>query len=99
MNNVERVATGIAAAAVATASTIPPSVLKIPESVASAVRASMAAARDHLLGLQQGEGFWVGELEADTTLESDYILLEYYLGTARQEKIRKAANYILSKQL
>jgi len=27
----------------------------------------------HLLSLQASAGYWVGELEADTTLESDYI--------------------------
>ncbi len=30
----------------------------------------------HLLSIQAEEGYWQGELEADTTLESDYI---YYL--------------------
>jgi Squalene-hopene cyclase N-terminal domain len=28
---------------------------------------------NHLLSIQQEQGFWQGELEADTTLESDYI--------------------------
>jgi hypothetical protein len=27
----------------------------------------------HLLSLQADEGYWLGELEADTTLESEYI--------------------------
>jgi squalene-hopene/tetraprenyl-beta-curcumene cyclase len=45
-------------------------------------------------------GYWVGELEADTTLESDYIIFLYYLNPdAHREKIRKLANYIRSKQL
>ncbi len=33
----------------------------------------------HLLSIQAEEGYWQGELEADTTLESDYI---YYLPPA-----------------
>ncbi len=70
-----------------------------PPQLASVVLPPVRAARDFLLGLQNPLGFWVGELEADTTLESDYILLEFFLGTARPEKIRKAANYILSRQL
>ena len=28
---------------------------------------------EHLLSLQDKSGYWLGELEADTTLESDYI--------------------------
>jgi len=96
MSPIERVEVG---AATATAFTAPPTVLRIPESVAKAVRPAMLAARDYLVAMQDKEGFWVGELEADTTLESDYILLEFFLESARPEKIRKAANYILSKQL
>ena len=37
-------------------------------------------AADHLLSLQAPEGYWVGELEADTTLESDYIFFLHVLG-------------------
>jgi squalene-hopene/tetraprenyl-beta-curcumene cyclase len=45
-------------------------------------------------------GYWLGELEADTTLESDYILFLYYLDPrAHQEKIRKLANYVRRHQL
>ena len=73
--------------------------LRFTASLVSAVRPPLEAARDFLLGLQNPRGYWVGELEADTTLESDYILLEKFLGVSRPEKIRKAANYILSKQL
>ncbi len=60
---------------------------------------AIRAAREHLLRLQQSAGHWVGELEADTTLESDYIQLEYFLRNPRPEKIRKAAQYLLEKQL
>ena len=30
---------------------------------------------NYLLSLQASEGYWLGELEADTTLESDYIFI------------------------
>ena len=51
--------------------------------------------------VRAGEGgYWIGELEADTTLESDYILFLYFLdATAHGEKIQKLANYIRSQQL
>src|SRR6476620_4038382 len=53
----------------------------------------------HLLSLQADEGYWLGELEADTTLESDYILYLYVLGKADPKRIAKLANYVRRKQL
>ena len=38
---------------------------------------------NHLLSLQASEGYWVGELEADTTLESDYIFYLHVLEIGR----------------
>ena len=40
----------------------------------------MAATRDWLIEAQAPEGFWHGELEGDTILESEYVLLMAYLG-------------------
>ena len=34
---------------------------------------------DYLLNRQQSKGFWVGELEGDITLESDYVILQLWL--------------------
>jgi len=53
----------------------------------------------HLLSLQAPEGYWLGELEADTTLESDYIFYLHILGKAAPERITKLANYIRRRQL
>src|SRR5208337_200390 len=63
-------------------------------------RAAVAvdAARNYLFSEQHEEGYWCGELEADTTLESDYILLHTLLGTGSQERFDKAARYILNHQ-
>ena len=55
---------------------------------------SIAASLDDLLSLQHPEGFWVGELEADISLESDAILLEHFLGTPRPDRVGKLANCI-----
>ncbi len=54
---------------------------------------------DHLLSLQAGEGYWLGELEADTTLESDYIFYLHVLGKADPERVAKLANYVRRRQL
>ena len=44
------------------------------------------------------EGYWCGELGADTTLVSDYILLHRLLGTKTQSARRSAATEILNRQ-
>jgi squalene-hopene/tetraprenyl-beta-curcumene cyclase len=54
---------------------------------------------DHLLSLQTPEGYWVAELEADTTLESDYIFFLYVLGKLDSRRCVKLANYIRRRQL
>jgi squalene-hopene/tetraprenyl-beta-curcumene cyclase len=63
-------------------------------------RLEMAVERavKHLLSLQTSEGYWWGELEADTTLESDCILLHHILRDGENERVRKFANYIREKQ-
>ncbi|HUK23912.1 MAG TPA: squalene--hopene cyclase [Terriglobales bacterium] len=68
------------------------------DDLASRVAAATDAARKHLFSQQHEEGYWCGELEADTTLESDYILLHTLLGTADAERFQKCANYILRHQ-
>jgi len=60
-----------------------------------------------LLDLQKPEGFWCGDLLADTTLESDYILLQLWMHAPSESdwkppswvKIQKAARSILRRQL
>jgi squalene-hopene/tetraprenyl-beta-curcumene cyclase len=51
-----------------------------------------------LLSAQSQEGYWWGELEADTTLESDYISYLHVLGKLDSDKTQKLANYIRARQ-
>jgi squalene-hopene/tetraprenyl-beta-curcumene cyclase len=60
---------------------------------------AVSLAREHLLSLQHKQGYWLGELEADTTLESDYIFYLHLLGRAEPDRVRKLANYIRPRQL
>src|SRR5262250_2703006 len=53
----------------------------------------------YLLSLQHETGYWLGELEADTTLESDYIYYLHVLGKADPERIAKLASYVRRRQL
>ncbi len=55
-------------------------------------------AKNWLLGQQDEEGFWCGELEADVMLEADYIFLHTLLGTGDPGKMERAVNEILRHQ-
>src|SRR5947199_3571987 len=68
------------------------------DDLASRVAVAVDAARKFLFSQQHEEGYWCGELEADTTLESDYILLHKLFGTGTPERFQKAARYILNHQ-
>jgi squalene-hopene/tetraprenyl-beta-curcumene cyclase len=68
------------------------------DDMVSRVAAAINGARQFLFSTQHEEGYWCGELEADTTLESDYILLHVLMGTGNPERLQKAANYILRHQ-
>ena len=45
------------------------------------------------------EGYWVAELEADTTLTSEYLLLRRFLDRVDPERERKAVGYLRAMQL
>jgi squalene-hopene/tetraprenyl-beta-curcumene cyclase len=67
--------------------------------LAERLRRAVSLARDHLLSLQEKQGYWCAELEADTTLESDYIFYLHLIGRADPDRVRKLANYIRPRQL
>ena len=52
-----------------------------------------------LLGQQASEGYWCGELEADTTLESDTIKMWHLLGRVDREREERLIRTILKQQL
>lgn len=58
----------------------------------------IARATDWLLGQQHPDGYWCGELEADSMLESDYIFMHTLLGTGDRGKMERAINEILRHQ-
>src|SRR5512133_3679515 len=68
------------------------------DDLSSRVAVAVDASRKYLFSRQFDGGHWCGELEADTTLESDYILLHTLLGTGNQERFQKCCNFILRHQ-
>ena len=55
-------------------------------------------AQDFFRRSQYADGYWWGELESNATMAAEYLLLSYFLDRVDQERWRKTANYILSKQ-
>jgi len=81
--------------------------LPVADSLVANAAEAITRASQALLERQYADGFWCADLTADTTLESDYILMEAWLHPAENgvwnppsaERIRKAVRSILSRQL
>ena len=68
-------------------------------SQADRLNEAMEATSRWLLDQQHGEGYWIGELEGDTILESEYVLLMAYLGRLGDPVCTQACRYIRQQQL
>ena len=68
------------------------------DDLSSRVAVAVDGSRKYLFSRQLEDGHWCGELVADTTLESDYILLHTLLGTPNQKRFQKCCNFILRHQ-
>ena len=74
--------------------------------LAEAAAAACARTAPALLAMQKPEGYWVGDLLADSTLESDYVLLQLWLHPPRDgewkppswDRIQRAREAILARQ-
>jgi squalene-hopene/tetraprenyl-beta-curcumene cyclase len=71
----------------------------VPAPPRARLDAAVAAARDWLCARQTPEGFWQGELEGDTTLESYLILLEAFFNRRETDKVRDLARVIRADSL
>ncbi|HVR09939.1 MAG TPA: prenyltransferase/squalene oxidase repeat-containing protein, partial [Thermoanaerobaculia bacterium] len=60
---------------------------------------AIAAAQAWLLAAQEPDGHWCGELEGDTILETEYVLLLHFLGRLDDPRVGKAARYVRRQQL
>src|SRR5690242_15218102 len=56
--------------------------------------AAIDRARDCLLSLQNPSGFWCGELQGDSILESEFILMKFILGQENDPDLPLIANYL-----
>ncbi len=69
------------------------------ESLGAPVRRAIHQTRQWLLAEQQADGSWCAELEGDTILESQTILLWTFLGHEDSDFVRRLAAYLVGKQL
>lgn len=63
-----------------------------------AAQRTLDAACGELLGQQQDEGYWCGELEGDSILQSEYILLKWIVEQEGDPRLPKVANYLRRQQ-
>jgi squalene-hopene/tetraprenyl-beta-curcumene cyclase len=62
------------------------------------VQAAMVRSREHLFSRQHPEGYWGGELEADSMLEADYIYLHTQLESGDPERLKRALTEMMRYQ-
>jgi squalene-hopene/tetraprenyl-beta-curcumene cyclase len=63
------------------------------------VDSAIARAEACLLGRQAADGHWVGELEADTTIAAEFLLLCHLIDRVKPERERKMVAYLRERQL
>jgi squalene-hopene/tetraprenyl-beta-curcumene cyclase len=64
----------------------------------SETQAALELAREHLLSLQDGAGWWRGELQTNVTMDAEDMLLREFLGIRRQDETERSAAWIRSQQ-
>ena len=64
-----------------------------------AVTDALSRAQQHLLSLQHDDGHWCGELAGDSILQSEFILLQHFLGRTHRDATRKAAQQLRRQRL
>ena len=67
--------------------------------LAGPLQRALARTRRWLLDDQHPDGYWVAELEGDSILQSETILLWTFLGRQDTEPARRAARHLVEKQL
>src|SRR5579872_4920080 len=81
--------------------------LQLTDALVTSCQQTLRQAVNFLLGAQHRDGYWWADLTADTTLESDYILLELWWhppvngvwNPPNRDRIGRAVRSILARQL
>ena len=70
----------------------------LPSGLVLGLDSAITRAQSRLLALQAPDGYWVGELEADTTITSEYLLLGHLLDRVNVERERRMVRYLRRRQ-
>jgi len=62
------------------------------------VDSAISRSKEYLLSQQHAEGYWCGELEADSMLEADYIFLHTLLESGDPERLKRACTEMMRYQ-
>src|SRR4030081_172754 len=76
--------------------TAPPSVPIVE--TGNDAKVALERACEHLLSLQDGEGWWRGELQTNVTMDAEDMLLREFLGVRRAEETERSAAWSRSQQ-
>ena len=71
----------------------------IPVPQSDPIAKTLVQSGSALLERQYRAGYWRFDLEADTTIPAEYILLQHLLGTVDEAREQRLADYIFSRQL
>jgi squalene-hopene/tetraprenyl-beta-curcumene cyclase len=70
----------------------------LPSRLVTPVAEAISRAQRYLLDHQAPDGHWVGELEADATITSEYLLLGHLLDRVNRDAERRAVKYLRRRQ-
>jgi squalene-hopene/tetraprenyl-beta-curcumene cyclase len=71
----------------------------LPSTTVTAIDAAIERAQRHLLDVQQEDGHWVGEVEADATITSEYLLFSLLIDRAQRDREVRMVRYLRRRQL
>jgi squalene-hopene/tetraprenyl-beta-curcumene cyclase len=78
---------------------VPREAFRASAPLADQVRDTMDRTRQHLLGLQKPEGYWVGELIVDSSLVADVVAFMHWIGEVDFNKQSRCVKHLLDRQL
>ena len=70
-----------------------------PQPLTDELRQAINQCGESLLNRQDSVGFWRFDLEADSTIPAEYLLLQYFLGSVDRRREARIGNYIRRRQL
>ncbi len=68
------------------------------EKIVAPLQESIENAIDYAFSIQHEDGYWMGRLDSNSTMEAEYLMLLKFLGIDDLEQWQRVANHILSQQ-